>query len=149
MFFFKPLRISNNTIANNTASSGDGGGIYVHFDAYPTITNTILWGNGDELYVTPGESVLISFSDIDDVNYNGPNANISTDPLFVNPSAGDYHLLPGSPAIDTGTNTSDPTYGSVVDDIIGTLRPLDGDGNGPASGDGSDYDMGAYEMPEM
>ncbi len=135
--------ISNNTITDNTASSGNGGGIYVDFDAYPTITNTILWGNGDELYVTPGESVFISFSDIDDVNYNGPNNNISADPLFNV----DYSLNYGSPAIDTGKNTSSSTYGSVVDDIIGTLRPQDGaSGN---TGDMSDYDMGAYEMPAM
>lgn len=147
--------ISNNTVANNivivkNAGVGDGGGVYVEFEAFPTITNTILWGNdGDELYYGGGASVFISFSDIDDVNYNGPNNNISADPLFVNSSTGDYHLLLGSPAIDTGKDTSSLTYGLVVDDIIGTLRPQDGDGNGPASGDGSDYDMGAYEMPAM
>ncbi len=72
---------------------------------------------------------------------------VTIDPLFINPSTGDYHLLFGSPAIDTGTNTSGSTYGLVVDDIIGTLRPQDGvSGN---TGDMSDYDMGAYEMPAM
>jgi len=150
--------ISNNTVAGNivivkNAGVGDGGGVYVEFEAFPTITNTILWGNdGDELYYGGGASVFISFSDIDDVNYNGPNNNISMDPQFINPSTGDYHLLLGSPAIDAGMDTSSiiySTYGSIVDDIMGILRGQDGDGNGPASGDGSDYDIGAYEMPAM
>lgn len=39
--------------------------------------------------------------------------NLVVDPLFVNESAGDYHLQPGSPAIDAG----DPSY------------PLDEDGS--------------------
>ncbi len=49
--------------------------------------------------------------------------------LFMNPSAGDYHLKPGSPAISRGTSLSD-----VTDDLEGNPRPV-----GPA------YDIGAYE----
>ena len=67
------------------------------------------------------------------------------DPLFNV----DYSLNYGSPAIDAGMDTSSSTYGSVIDDIMGILRGQDGDDNGPVSGDGSDYDIGAYEMPEV
>lgn len=49
--------------------------------------------------------------------------------LFVNPSAGDYHLKAGSPAINAGTPLAD-----VTDDLEGNPRPV-----GPA------YDIGAYE----
>jgi len=52
-----------------------------------------------------------------------PNAS------FVNAGAGDYHLVPGSPAIDVGAVVS-----SVLTDRDGVRRPQ---GNGP--------DIGAYE----
>jgi hypothetical protein len=59
----------------------------------------------------------------------------SSDPLFV--AAGDYHLKPGSPAIDH----ADPqTSGQVTEDFDGLLRPVDGDGDGDAR-----RDMGAFE----
>jgi len=54
------------------------------------------------------------------------------DPLFVSPAFGtngDYHLLPGSPALDAGTATGAPSK-----DLEGHSRP---------QGDG--VDMGAYE----
>jgi PKD repeat protein len=51
------------------------------------------------------------------------------DDLFVDPAGGDYHLKPGSPAIDAGTTLAD-----VTDDIEGTPRPQ-----------GDAYDIGCYE----
>ncbi len=50
--------------------------------------------------------------------------------LFVNASAADYHLTPGSPTIDKGTLLND-----VPTDLEGTLRPS-----------GIAYDIGAYEF---
>ena len=49
--------------------------------------------------------------------------------LFVNPAANDYHLKPGSPAINAGA-----TLPQVTDDLDGTPRPL-----------GGLYDIGCYE----
>ena len=49
--------------------------------------------------------------------------------VFVAPSAADYRLTPGSPAIDTGL-----TLSGVRHDLAGQLRPQ-----------GAAYDMGAYE----
>ncbi len=51
------------------------------------------------------------------------------DSLFVNPAANDYHLKPGSAAIDVG----DPT-GAPATDIFGHARPT-----------GAGVDIGAYE----
>lgn len=143
--------ISNNTIANNAASSGNGGGIYLSFDAVPTITNTILWGNGDDIYIEEvAAGINVLYSDIEDADFVGINGNISTDPLFINPATGNYALQPGSPAIDTGMDTSGTSFGSVLDDITGTTRPQDGDGLGAGgTGDGSDYDIGAIEHPTL
>ncbi len=61
----------------------------------------------------------------------------------------DYHLQAGSPAIDTGVDTSAPGLGSVVTDLDGEARGADGDGLGAATGDGSDYDIGADEGPDV
>ena len=56
--------------------------------------------------------------------------NINADPQFVDITLNDYHLLAGSPCVDTGTSNGAPTT-----DFDGQVRPL---GNGP--------DMGAYEF---
>jgi len=50
--------------------------------------------------------------------------------LFVNAPAADYHLTPGSPAIDKGTTLND-----VPTDLEGNPRPS-----------GTAYDIGAYEF---
>lgn len=51
------------------------------------------------------------------------------DPQFVDPANDDYHLQPGSPAIDAGTALS-----QVTDDFDGNSRPQ-----------GAGFDIGAYE----
>ena len=65
--------------------------------------------------------------------------NLSADPLFVGgPDGRDARLLPGSPAIDAGTNGAV----TAATDLGGNPRIADGDGNGTAT-----VDMGAYEAP--
>ncbi len=73
-------------------------------------------------------------------NPTGTDGNLSSDPLFVDPGAGDLHLSAGSPSIDTGDNT-------VMDlpdvDFEGEPRISDGDSNGQAT-----VDQGADERQE-
>ncbi|MBW8035558.1 MAG: hypothetical protein FVQ79_08005 [Planctomycetes bacterium] len=59
--------------------------------------------------------------------------NIDSDPLFLNTSSGDYHLLPDSPCIDAG----DPNYVPEPNetDLDGNQRVISGL-----------IDMGAYEF---
>jgi hypothetical protein len=85
----------------------------------------------------------IAYSNIEGQNF-GP-ANISTDPLFVDPGNGDYRLSLGSPCIDAGHNWA-----------IADLADTDLDGNPrfaddpPTADTGCGVpvvvDMGAYEF---
>ena len=61
--------------------------------------------------------------------------NIDLDPLFVDPDNDDYHLQPGSPCINLGTNA--PPGGLPLTDLDGNPRVICGV-----------VDMGAYEAPE-
>jgi hypothetical protein len=67
---------------------------------------------------------------------NGPGPtsgftnNVNADPLFVNLSLRDFHLLSTSPAIDAGIVT-----------------PATRDHDGIARPQGASYDLGAYELP--
>lgn len=122
--------ILDSTVADNVADIG--GGFYATEDtlAYE-VTNTILWGNSSAPILPSGlRYAAVSYSDIEGgvpVAFEG-NGNISADPLFADPTNGNYELSAGSPAIDSGTAVSSA-------DIQGTPRPQ---GNG--------YDMGAYEF---
>jgi len=60
---------------------------------------------------------------------------ITNDPQFVSLTSGDYRLSPTSPCIDSGTGLV-----SVVRDLDGTARPLDGNND-----DTNTVDMGCYE----
>jgi Right handed beta helix region len=141
--------IVNNTIADNDAREGSG----VWFFGSGELTNNII-------VAKPGQSALIGASFCDGLppafkfnnifsplgNDNGENCpdkigiggNISADPRFVAPSAGDYHLQAGSPSIDSGSNTVSHL---TITDFDGDTRILDGDGNGTVI-----VDMGVDEF---
>jgi hypothetical protein len=121
--------IQNNTIVGNT-----GGGVT---SCSSVLTNCIIWANsGSQISDCP----YPAYSCIQDWLGYGVG-NTSNDPKFVN--AGDpagvdgifgtaddgFHLLVGSPCIDTGTS-----LGAPATDITGIARPQ-----------GAGIDMGAYE----
>lgn len=88
--------VSNCTFVSNSAIIGSG--MYNYFFASPTIVNSIFWENiSDEI---AGEPATVTYCDVKG-GYAG-ETNISLDPLFVSPDAGDYHLQPDSPCIDAG-----------------------------------------------
>lgn len=145
--------IINCSISDNSAA--EGGGIYCLANSSPTVINSIFWGNiadeaGNEILLLSNSSITITYSDIEG-GWTGIG-NIGDDPiddnpLFVDPGLGNYRLQADSPCIDTGTGDTITYPGIPGDDIAGTIRPQEGDGLGAGTtGDGSDYDMGAYEL---
>jgi hypothetical protein len=67
----------------------------------------------------------------------GTNGNIDAEPLFANPSAGDYRELAGSPTVDAGV--ANPLTGTT--DIVGAERSQGACAGGPGV-----PDIGAYEL---
>lgn len=100
------------------------------------IRNNIIW---DETATAITSSSTPSYCDIKNWK-GGGTGNLAADPLFVNAPAGDYSLTASSPCIDAGGLVAGP-----ASDIVGTARPIRR--IDPPRGDGSGYDIGAYEYP--
>jgi len=148
--------VINNTVVGNSAVAGSG------VSATAMLIGNIIWNNAP-LDVSTDAVINMQYSIV-----NGGFAglgNLDADPLFVNSDIDDFRLQQDSPAIDNGSrgvcnNNSQFTpcvdsavwdqlllYGLTLDrDFRGVFRPLDGDVQGAFSGDGSDYDIGAYEF---
>ena len=76
-----------------------------------TLYNTLAFDNG------------VNFSDSGTGVGTGSNL-IGVDPLFIDPTSLDYHLMPGSPAFDVGDNTPPGDLSSI--DFDGRPRIADG-----------------------
>jgi len=68
--------------------------------------------------------------------------NVIGDPLFVDATAGNFHLQSGSPAIDAGWDSAVPLF--ISTDLGGLPRLIDIPGVGSL---GRTVDIGAYELP--
>ncbi len=137
-------RLLHTTVARNRG--GDGSGIYLTDDAggYSTValTNTILVSHTVGITVTPGNTATLeatlwgSGTWANGTDWGGAGTivtgthNYWGEPAFVNPNLGDYHIGPGSAALDQGVDAG------VTVDIDGDSRPI-----------GAGYDLGADESP--
>ena len=127
--------LTNCTFVENLASH-DGGGVH---GGSNIVTNCIFWNNtdsgGSDASAQIYGGVTVSYSCI--MGWiSGGTGNISGDPNFV--SVDDYHLMPSSACIDSGTN--EPTGGLTETDLDGNPRAFDGDNDANIVAD-----MGAYE----
>ncbi len=120
-------RLVNNTVANNAAGAG-GEGIWVGSYVSLELTNNLIAGHTVGITNTiPASSTITADTNIvwDDADpIAGTNA-IHSDPLLTT----DYHLRPGSPAVDAGQPIP-----WLMTDLEGNPRPQ-----------GSGYDLGAFE----
>jgi len=99
------LRLVNVTIAENSLY-----GIYwsnQNGRVQPDVVNSIIWNTtADDLYTTTGtpwSTTEIHDSDIQDGDLVGLQGNLSVDPGFADAAHGDFHLLPMSPVLDSGS----------------------------------------------
>ncbi len=130
-------------VINNTVSGNTGSGIIVGVSGRLEVTNSIVRGNsGYEVAGSWYAVVVNSILGANSLISAGSVNNSYVDPMFV--GVEDYRVRAGSPAIDRGKNMASS---GVVTDLLGVVRPQDGDKLGAGStGDGSDYDIGAYEF---
>jgi len=129
----------HNTLARN--SGGDGSGILVGIDSAAVLTNTILVSHTVGISVTVGSTATLeatlwgSEAWANDSDWAGGGTlttgtvNLWGDPVFVDPDIKDYHIAPGSVAVDAGVDAG------VNVDIDGDPRPT-----------GVGYDLGADEL---
>jgi len=104
----------NVTISENYANYG--GGISCWLDSSPTLKNSIMWDNQvEELYLVYGSTITITYSDIMG-GWTG-EGNINENPLFEDPSNGDFHLTENSPCIDAGNSASIPDPDGTIADM--------------------------------
>ena len=133
----KHCKVINNTFYNNL------GGIYIGDEIFEdlVVRNNICSQNKQAQLVNTSETkhrnqqgeIYVDHNLID--GFRGwwceiyGASPVIGDPCFVNPSLGDFHLKPNSPAIDKGSPIDAPSY-----DFEGDLRPA-----------GSGYDIGIDE----
>jgi hypothetical protein len=101
--------IDNNTITRNSSSNGNSGGLlYTNLTVnggYCDVENDIFWNNGLASFSTGNGSLSthIGSSVYDVIGGNGVGEGIEnsqqSDPLFVDPDAGNFRLGNGSPAL--------------------------------------------------
>ena len=135
------IHFCNNTMYgcgwSGSLSGADGAMLFAGLDQYTLdFSNNIIQSTGDPYLAgwsdTPANK---AYHNVWFGNGAAPafdTSAISADPKFTNPAANDFHLLAGSPAIDSGL----PAVSTFITvDFDNLPRPQ-----------GSGYDLGAYEF---
>lgn len=118
------LRDANSKVYNCVIYGNGTFGVNV--DAAAVVTNCIIYGNTTNDF--DFETATVTYCIVQDAHTG--TGNTTTDPLFVSAAGGDFHVLPSSTAINTGTSLS-LTTDCEGNAIFGTP------------------DRGAYEYPSL
>jgi len=138
-------QFSNNIIINNNSA-------FSFLTDNHIIENEIIIGNNElidwppHIYGNPiFRNCILDFELPEECIDGGDNIwvdSLSVDSLFVDWQNGDFHLLPGSPAIDAGYDTTD----YCPFDMDYNIRVWDGDNNGNTIIDIGPYEFGAPQL---
>lgn len=148
IFAFRDMLATNCTIVENT-TGGNGNGIYLANSSRHRIYNSILWNSNDDLYnaeaVPDPENLELQYCIIGNVPVDSTQEHVSTaNPSFVNVALKDYRVTSGSPAIDAGDNGL--AYSDDTD-LDGHQRFFDDPGTADTGlWDAPIVDIGAYEF---
>jgi hypothetical protein len=134
----------------NTANYS-GAAICSRDGSAPAITNCVAWENDpEEAPVYDYDSASISTVTYSDIQggcavatgcTTDETGDVDSDPLFLDPAAGDLRLLPGSPCIDAADADAAPPL-----DLDGNPRVDDPGTPDTGAGAFTYADMGAYEF---
>ena len=144
------VQVFNNTLsdcaANNSANASGSRGAFGVGGGPATLTmnlrDNVVYQNAGEIYVDGSKAQITGDHNL----WFGVGAaptqttnNLNVDPLFLNRTAGDFHLSASSPAKDAGvtvlSNNSLVLNSSATTDKDGVLRPQ-----------GTAVDLGAFEV---
>ena len=115
------FHFTNTTFARNTATT-QAGGLYIQGGTIATFENSIITSNRpNQIFarrIFRLNTLTVSYSNIQggrndivdnhNIDIEWLEGNIDTDPLFVDPDEGDYHLTEDSPCIDAGDPDREP-----------------------------------------
>jgi len=95
------LSITNCVLYGNSSWSYNGNGGATNADGSKIFLNSIVWGNTGS--VDKKRLIRISkYCVIEGISPYEANGNIDSNPQFVNPAAGNFHLKSNSPCVDAG-----------------------------------------------
>ena len=139
-------RILGCTFVANVAAGGVGGAMN-SFNSRPPVTNCIFWANESPFGPLDYRSQIDSLSDVSYSIVQGSNVSgsglLNVDPEFADQVAGNFQLLPSSPAIDAANGSALPA--EFVSDLARSRRRYDFPGV-MNTGTGAPVDMGCYEL---
>jgi hypothetical protein len=116
------------SLANNIFFAAPGSPCYLYFDdSSAPAANRVLFSNN--LYFNAGKGPSGCNYNVGSIAVGSDAKGVNANPNFANPSASNFHVAAGSPAIDAGMNTG------VATDFDGVVRPQ-----------GSAFDIGAFEF---
>jgi hypothetical protein len=135
-----------NCITAENGSTTDGFDLWVDSSSIPGFTSNynVIWNSTSQPPIKFGETKYPTVAAYRAAS-GQDGESVQADPMFANPAAGDFHLLPGSPAID---NASSAVPHWPATDASGVWRLDDPTAPNAGSGPVAFADRGAHESPK-